>query len=157
MPPPDDAPPRPPAEAHPAGSSLVPLASLSSDDRPTIITAPLPTPGNSGVALGETLGNFRVTGTVGVGGMASVLRATDTELGREVALKILPSAMARDADAVARFKAEARSAARLDHDNIARVFACGEDHGRHFIAFEFVAGENLRALIDRRARSSARA
>ena len=149
MPPTDDGSPPPPA-AGPPGSSLVPLSHPGLDDLPTVITIAAPSPGDTGIALGEMLGGFRVTGTAGVGGMAAVLRATDTELGREVALKILPAAMARDVDAVARFKSEARSAARLDHENIARVFACGEERGRHFIAFEYVEGENLRALIDHR-------
>jgi hypothetical protein len=82
--------------------------------------------------------------------MAAVLKARDLELGRDVALKILPPHMARDPENVTRFKQEARAAARLDHDNIARVFFCGEDRGLHFIAFEFVEGDNLRVLIDRR-------
>ena len=57
--------------------------------------------------------------------------------------------MARDQENVTRFKQEGRAAARLDHENIARAFYCGEDQGLHFIAFEFVDGENLRTRIDR--------
>ena len=53
--------------------------------------------------------------------------------------------MAVDPENVTRFKNEARAAAKLDHENVARVYACGEDQGLHFIAFEFVEGENLRA------------
>jgi hypothetical protein len=81
-----------------------------------------------------------------------VLRARDTQLERFVALKILPPEMAADPENVARFHQEARAAARLDHETIARVFFCGEDQGLHFIAFEFVEGENLRVLLDRRGR-----
>jgi serine/threonine protein kinase len=81
--------------------------------------------------------------------MATVLKARDTELGRDVALKILPPESAKDPDAVARFKLEARSAAKLDHEYVARVFSCGEDRGLHFIAFEFVEGVNLRDEIQR--------
>jgi serine/threonine protein kinase len=87
---------------------------------------------------------------VGSGGMAAVLKARDTELGRIVALKILPPEAARDPESINRFKQEARAAARLDHDNVARVYFCGEDQGLHFIAFEFVEGINLRQMIDRR-------
>ena len=58
--------------------------------------------------------------------------------------------MARDLENVRRFHQEARSAAKLDHENIARVFFCGEDRGLHFIAFEFVEGENLRTILERR-------
>ncbi|MGL6095594.1 MAG: serine/threonine-protein kinase, partial [Fimbriiglobus sp.] len=99
---------------------------------------------------GSRLGHFEIIGTVGAGGMAAVLKARDLELNRVVALKILPPAMARDAENVARFKQEARAAARLDHDHIARVFFCGEDQGLHFIAFEYVEGDNFRQIIDRR-------
>src|SRR5205823_421834 len=88
----------------------------------------------------------------GVGGMAAVLRARDTQLDRLVALKILPPDMALDDENVRRFHQEARSAAKLDHENIARVFFCGEDQRLHFIAFEFVEGENLRTLLERRGR-----
>src|SRR5262249_22492668 len=89
---------------------------------------------------------------IGVGGMAAVIRARDKQLDRFVALKILPPDMAADPENVRRFHQEARSAAKLDHENIARVFFCGEDQRLHFIAFEFVEGENLRMILDRRGR-----
>lgn len=148
-----------PSSVRPAGSSsVVPLrpsteSPASPDDAPTIITAPRPAaPADPtlGLTPGSRLGHFEIVGAVGVGGMAAVLKARDLELGRDVALKILPPHMARDPENVTRFKQEARAAARLDHDNIARVFFCGEDAGLHFIAFEFVEGENLRTLIERR-------
>src|SRR5439155_18212446 len=60
--------------------------------------------------------------------------------------------MAVDPDNVLRFHQEARAAAKLDHENIARVFFCGEDQRLHFIAFEFVEGENLRTILERRGR-----
>src|SRR5262249_28224275 len=82
--------------------------------------------------------------------MAAVLRARDTQLDRFVALKILPPDMARDQENVRRFGQEARAAARLDHENIARVYFCGEDQGLSFIAFEFVEGVNLRVLLEQR-------
>src|SRR5438093_6798198 len=84
--------------------------------------------------------------------MAAVIRARDRQLDRPVALKILPPEMASDAENVRRFHQEARAAAKLDHENIARVFFCGEDQRLHFIAFEFVEGVNLRTLLERRGR-----
>ncbi len=126
-----------------------------SDDTPTIISRVQPRPNASdnlfsGILRGRRLAHFELIEPIGVGGMAAVLRARDTQLDRFVALKILPPEMASDPENVARFHQEARAAARLDHETIARVFYCGEDQSLHFIAFEFVEGENLRALIDRR-------
>ncbi len=119
------------------------------DDAPTII-GPSRRAAHEGLALapGFRLGHFEVIDAIGAGGMATVLKARDLDLGRIVALKILPPDSARDPDSVTRFKQEARAAAKLDHDNVARVFFCGEDKGLHFIAFEYVEGETLRALIE---------
>ncbi len=103
------------------------------------------------LAPGFRLGHYEVIDVLGSGGMATVLKARDLELGRVVALKILPPESALDPDSVTRFKQEARAAAKLDHDNVARVFFYGEDKGLHFIAFEFVEGETLRTLIERHA------
>lgn len=99
---------------------------------------------------GRTLAHFELIEPIGVGGMAAVLRARDKHLDRFVALKILPPEMAADPENVQRFHQEARAAAKLDHENIARVFFCGEDQRLHFIAFEYVEGDNLRAILERR-------
>jgi hypothetical protein len=152
-----------------AGSDIAqflahPNAAANTDDSPTVITknqssgsappavpvGPGPDHGEAPSVAGRRLGHFELIEAVGAGGMAAVLRARDLELGRIVALKILPPEAARDPESVTRFKLEARAAAALDHENIARVYFCGEDQGLHFIAFEFVEGENLRQLIDRR-------
>lgn len=101
---------------------------------------------------GQRLGGFELEDTLGVGGMATVLRARDVQLDRPVALKILPPEMAASPDNVLRFHNEARSAAKLDHEHIARVYSFGSDQGLHFIAYEFVEGETLRALIQKRGR-----
>jgi serine/threonine protein kinase len=131
------------------------------DDTPTVISksppsqAAAPGPGGevlNGSVCGRRLAHFELIEPIGVGGMAAVLRARDTQLDRIVALKILPPEMAKEPDNVQRFHQEARAAAKLDHENIARVFFCGEDQGLHFIAFEFVEGENLRAILERRGR-----
>ncbi|NQU26634.1 MAG: serine/threonine protein kinase, partial [Candidatus Nealsonbacteria bacterium] len=74
----------------------------------------------------------------------------DTRLGRPVALKILSPEQSDDEETLLRFQNEAQSAARLDHDNIARVHYVGEDRGLHYIAFEFVEGLNIRALVEQK-------
>jgi serine/threonine protein kinase len=149
------APPLPDAVADAGLGALLRGKAEPSDDTPTIITKVPPRPNGSnnlfsGILRGRKLAHFELIEPIGVGGMAAVLRARDTQLERFVALKILPPEMAADPENVARFHQEARAAARLDHETIARVFYCGEDQSLHFIAFEFVEGENLRTLIDRR-------
>jgi hypothetical protein len=151
--------PPPPAVAH--GEAIFPDGAQSSDDAPTIISKKSPRRGGtgssnegivSGSLRGRTLAHFELIEPIGVGGMAAVIRARDRQLDRPVALKILPPEMAGDPENVARFHQEARAAAKLDHENIARVFFCGEDQRLHFIAFEFVEGVNLRTLLERRGR-----
>jgi serine/threonine protein kinase len=125
------------------------------DDTPTIISRNSPRSGHADATnglRGRRLAHFELIEPIGVGGMAAVIRARDTQLDRLVALKILPPDMAADLENVRRFHQEARSAARLDHENIARVFFCGEDQRLHFIAFEFVEGDNLRTIMERRGR-----
>jgi serine/threonine protein kinase len=137
-------------------ASLLSGSAESTDDTPTIISRNQPRPPAPeepfGPLRGRHLAHFELIEPIGVGGMAAVLRARDTQLDRFVALKILPPEMAADAENVRRFHQEARSAAKLDHENIARVFFCGEDQRLHFIAFEFVEGENLRTILERRGR-----
>lgn len=132
-----------------------------SDNTPTIISPKKPsTNGNGrggssvvrGDLRGRCLAHFELIEPIGVGGMAAVLRARDKQLDRLVALKILPPDMAQEPENIKRFHQEARAAAKLDHENIARVFFCGEDQGLHFIAFEFVEGENLRTILEQRTR-----
>lgn len=158
--PPADVP-RPGAEAAPTDSKLrIVNPDIFADDvepndeSPTIISKSLSRDTNVGAGdlTGRQLAHFELLEPIGVGGMAAVLRARDTQLDRIVALKILPPEMARDPENIRRFHQEARAAARLDHENIARVFFCGEDQGLHFIAFEFVEGDNLRTILERRGR-----
>ena len=98
-------------------------------------------------ALGIRLGHFTIQRRIGVGGMGSVFLATDEQLRRNVALKVLSPSLTADPSAVLRFQNEARAAARLDHDNIARIFFYGEDAGLHYIAYEYIPGSNLRDVI----------
>lgn len=101
---------------------------------------------------GIQLGHFRIEARIGSGGMGAVFRAVDERLERVVALKVLAPSQTHEADSIQRFRNEARAAARLDHDNIARVHYTGEDHGLHFIAFEYVTGTNLRDMIQQNGR-----
>lgn len=96
---------------------------------------------------GILIGHFRVQRRIGVGGMGSVFLATDEILKREVALKVLSPSLSLDQISIQRFQNEAQAAARLDHDNIARVFYYGEETGLHYIAYEYVPGDNLRNVI----------
>jgi len=104
--------------------------------------------GDLGTALaGERLDHFELIEYVGGGGMGAVFRARDTLLNREVALKVLSRDQGADDDTRRRFQNEAQSAARLDHENIARVYFVGEDQGLNYIAFEFILGVNVRDLV----------
>ncbi|HLJ74136.1 MAG TPA: serine/threonine-protein kinase, partial [Thermoanaerobaculia bacterium] len=96
-----------------------------------------------------TLGPYRLIQQIGAGGMGEVWKAEDTRLGRIVAIKILPPAVAADADALARMRREARMAAQLNHPNIATIHEIDEVDGRLFIVMEFVDGESLTKLIRR--------
>lgn len=127
--------------ATPTGSSNKPADDAEHAPRPTA-------PADLANSLnGQRLDHFELRDFVGGGGMGSVFRAIDTRLQREVAIKVLSREQAADDETLRRFQNEAQSAARLDHDNIARVFYVGEDGGLHFIVFEFIAGLNLRELV----------
>jgi serine/threonine-protein kinase len=99
---------------------------------------------------GDHLGHFELVEYVGGGGMGRVFRAVDPRLARTVALKVLPPEQSADHETLLRFQNEAQSAARLDHDNIARVYYVGEDRGLHYIVMEFIEGVNVRRLVDSR-------
>jgi predicted Ser/Thr protein kinase len=152
--------PTPPVLAPRTESERRRLAEIApaTDNAPTVISAKrlangLTPPARAEDDLrGRRLGHFELAESLGVGGMAAVLKATDLTLGRIVALKILPPEATADPEHVTRFQSEARAAAKLDHENVARVYFCGEDQGVYFIAFEFVEGVNLRTLIERRGR-----
>src|SRR5215831_18049736 len=95
----------------------------------------------------EQLGHYKILDRIGSGGMGEVYRARDTRLGRTVAIKVLPAAFADDPDRRERFLREARAAAALSHPNIAALYEVGEDQGQLFLAFEFVPGETLGAVV----------
>ncbi|PYQ74093.1 MAG: hypothetical protein DMG04_11650 [Acidobacteria bacterium] len=105
----------------------------------------------------EQLGQYKILDRIGAGGMGDVYRARDTRLGRTVAIKVLSAAVADDAARRERFMREARAAAALSHPNIAALYEIGEDAGELFLAFEYVPGETLRALIGGRPLNPRRA
>lgn len=125
------------------------VISKRSSNIPVAIPAPLKS-AEVGVSLvGEMLGHFRLEEFVGGGGMGAVFRATDTMLGRTVAVKVVSNDVA-DEEMLRRFRNEAQSAARLDHPNIARVYYVGEDKRWNYIVFEFIEGVNVRDLVEHR-------
>ena len=99
---------------------------------------------------GQTLGPVRLEHFVGGGGMGAVFRGLDTELNRTVAVKVLSTRQVGDGESLRRFKVEAQSAARLDHENIARVYYVGQDLGVRYIVFEYIDGINIRDLVNER-------
>ncbi|MFM7206712.1 MAG: serine/threonine-protein kinase [Planctomycetaceae bacterium] len=96
---------------------------------------------------GTMLGPYRLDRFIGGGGMGAVFRALDTTLDRVVAVKVLAGRRADDEELLKRFRNEAQSAARLDHENIGRVHAVGSEDGWQFIVFEYIEGTNLRDLV----------
>jgi serine/threonine-protein kinase len=95
------------------------------------------------IGPGTTLARYRVESKLGEGGMGVVWKATDTSLGRAVALKLLPEAFARDPERVARFEREARMLAALNHPNIAAIYGLESAGDLRFLAMEFVPGQTL--------------
>ena len=115
---------------------------------PAAATAAPRTSAEIGLRLqGTMLGPYRLDSFIGGGGMGAVFRALDTTLDRTVAVKVLAGGQADDEEMLKRFRNEAQSAARLDHENIGRVHAVGSEEGWHFIVFEFIEGTNLRDLV----------
>ncbi len=98
---------------------------------------------------GATLGNYEVVGLIGEGGMGSVYRATDSRLGRQVALKIVRSTLVDSDDRVARFTREARLLASLNHPNIATIHGIEESDGVRFLVLELVPGATLAEIVAR--------
>ncbi len=97
-------------------------------------------------------GRYELEELIGSGGMSSVFRARDAQLGRRVAIKVLHDRYAAEGEYVQRFRREAEAVARLSHPNIVTVIDRGEDEGHQYIVFEHVEGENLKDLVRRAGR-----
>src|SRR5712672_1206934 len=94
-----------------------------------------------------SLSHYRIVSRIGAGSMGEVYLAQDTRLDRKVALKILPADLASNRDRMQRFVREAKSAAALNHPNIAHIYEIGESNDVNFIAMEFIDGETLREKV----------
>ncbi len=96
---------------------------------------------------GTVIDSYRILAPLGAGGMGEVYRARDTGLGRDVALKVIRSDLARDPERIERFEREARAAGVLSHPNVCAVFGIGSHEGSPYVVMELLRGESLRARL----------
>lgn len=96
---------------------------------------------------GTRLGTYKILSLLGTSGMGEVYRARDTRLGRDVAIKVLPEAVASHPDRLARFGREVKTVAALNHPNIVTLFSIDDESGVRFLTMELVEGESLDRLV----------
>src|SRR5437667_6921808 len=97
--------------------------------------------------VGQTIGHYKISESIGTGGMGEVYLATDIVAGRKAALKLLPLRFTGDTERLKRFQQEAHAVVGLNHPNILTVYEIGEDHSIHYIASELIEGETLRQRL----------
>ncbi len=100
------------------------------------------------LSAGDRLGRYEVLGPLGAGGMGEVYRARDSELERDVAIKVLPEAVSQNPDRLARFEREAKAVARLSHPNILDIHDYGREGSITYSVTEFLEGETLRKRLE---------
>src|SRR5262245_49204092 len=100
------------------------------------------------LSAGTHLGPYEILSAIGKGGMGEVYRARDPKLDRDVAIKVLPEAVAKDSHALARFEREAKAVAALSHPNILSIFDFGTQDGTAYAVMELLEGETLREKLD---------
>src|SRR5258705_10577100 len=100
------------------------------------------------LSAGTKLGPYEILGPIGAGGMGEVYRARDAKVDREVAVKVLPSQLTANADALARFEREAKAVAALSHPNILAIHDFGTHDGVSYAVTELLEGETLRGKLD---------
>ena len=105
--------------------------------------------GQADSLAGQTIGHYKISESIGTGGMGEVYLATDITAGRKAALKLLPMRFTGDAERLKRFQREAHAVVTLNHPNILTVYEIGEDHSTHYIASELIEGETLRDRLTR--------
>src|SRR5579863_8667317 len=101
------------------------------------------------LSAGTRIGSYEILAQIGAGGMGEVYRARDTKLNRDIAIKVLPEALAHDAERRRRFVQEAQAASALNHPSIITIYDIDTSAGVDFIAMEYVAGRTLDRLIPR--------
>src|SRR5687767_11727775 len=100
------------------------------------------------IAIGESIGHYKIVSKIGSGGMGEVYLAGDTKLERRVAIKILREELSKDSEKLNRFVQEAKAASALNHPNILTVYEIGEADGQNYIATELIDGKTLRAHLN---------
>ena len=105
--------------------------------------------GQADSLVGQTIGHYKISQSIGTGGMGEVYLATDIVARRKAALKLLPLRFTSDAERLKRFQQEAHAVVGLNHPNILTVYEIGEDHSIHYIASELIEGETLRDRLTR--------
>jgi serine/threonine-protein kinase len=105
--------------------------------------------GQPDLLVGQTFGHYKISESIGTGGMGEVYLATDIVAGRKAALKLLPLRFTGDAERLKRFQQEAHAVVALNHPNILTVYEIGQDHSTHYIASELIEGETLRQRLMR--------